>query len=50
MQVERFEDVEIDRCPEHGVWFDPTELGDALEHASGVGRGRGIAAWLKRLL
>jgi Zn-finger nucleic acid-binding protein/ribosomal protein S27AE len=50
MQVEWFEDVEIDRCAEHGVWFDPTELGDALQHASGVGHRRGVAAWLKRLL
>src|SRR5262249_15140005 len=26
MQVELFESVTIDRCVEHGVWFDPAEL------------------------
>jgi Zn-finger nucleic acid-binding protein len=49
MQVEELEHTTIDRCPEHGVWFDPKELGDALHHAGGVGH-RGVAAWLKRLI
>jgi len=50
MAVEQFETVTIDRCPEHGMWFDPAELGAALEHASGIGQHRGVGAWLKRFL
>jgi hypothetical protein len=49
MIVEELERVPIDRCGEHGVWFDPTELLIALERASGQFEPHGIRAWLGRL-
>lgn len=49
MVVEELERVTIDRCAEHGVWFDPDELTIALEHASGQFEPRGVRAWLGKL-
>jgi Zn-finger nucleic acid-binding protein len=49
MLVEQLEGVEIDRCPDHGIWFDPAELADALRHASKIDEPHGLGAWLKRL-
>jgi Zn-finger nucleic acid-binding protein len=51
MHVESLERVMIDRCGEHGVWFDPLALGAALHHASGVHERRSssaVATWLRR--
>ncbi len=48
MHVQTIERVVVDRCGDHGVWFDPLELGAALRHASGVDE-RGVVAWVKRL-
>jgi ribosomal protein S27AE len=47
MVVEPFEGVTIDRCSEHGVWFDDSELQAALHHVADPPTGLG--AWLKRL-
>lgn len=30
MTLERVETIELERCPQHGVWFDRDELADAL--------------------
>lgn len=49
MVVEELERVPIDRCGEHGVWFDPNELTVALERASGQFDEHGVRAWLHRL-
>jgi Zn-finger nucleic acid-binding protein len=50
MHVETLERVSIDRCGEHGVWFDPLALGAALHHASPIHErpSSGVAAWLRR--
>ncbi|MCW5802344.1 MAG: zf-TFIIB domain-containing protein [Deltaproteobacteria bacterium] len=50
MHVEMLERVSIDRCGEHGIWFDPLALGTALHHASAVHErpSGGVAAWLRR--
>jgi Zn-finger nucleic acid-binding protein len=50
MLVEELEHVPIDRCGEHGVWFDPGELTVALERASGEFEPHGLRAWLHRVL
>jgi Zn-finger nucleic acid-binding protein/ribosomal protein S27AE len=47
MIVELLEAVTIDRCAEHGVWFDDTELQAALHHASA--EPTGLAGWVKHL-
>jgi Zn-finger nucleic acid-binding protein len=49
MIVEELEGVPIDRCAEHGVWFDPNELTVALERASGQFEPHGLRAWMRRL-
>ncbi len=49
MLVEDIEKVPIDRCTEHGLWFDPSELRVMLERASGEFEPRGVRAWLKKL-
>jgi hypothetical protein len=46
--VEVLEGVTIDRCGEHGVWFDQAELAAALAHATGELDG-GVRGWLGRL-
>ena len=45
MSVEASDGVTIDRCADHGIWFDGGELAAVLEHA-GMHSLRG---WLKRL-
>jgi len=50
--VEQWQHVTIDRCARHGVWFDPKELGEALEFAGGVAETqepRGVARWIQHL-
>jgi len=47
--VDTLEAVAIDRCPAHGVWFDPSELATMLEHASGNVHEGGLRRWLSRL-
>ncbi|HSD90351.1 MAG TPA: zf-TFIIB domain-containing protein [Kofleriaceae bacterium] len=47
MIVELLEAVTIDRCADHGVWFDNHELEQTLHHASAPASGLG--PWLKRL-
>jgi len=49
MLVEDLENVPVDRCATHGVWFDQSELTVALERASGQFDPRGVRAWLKKL-
>jgi len=44
--VETFEGATVDRCPAHGVWFDPKELEQVLKHADDHHRPHG---WLRRL-
>jgi len=44
---ERLEGEPIDRCPAHGVWFDPNELGGVLHHAGAPPTG--LIGWLRRL-
>lgn len=48
MHVEDVEQVPIDRCAMHGIWFDANELAVALERASGQFE-HGWRAWLARL-
>jgi len=48
MAVDKLEQVDIDRCAAHGIWFDANELTVALERASGQFE-HGIRAWLKRV-
>jgi len=47
MIVELLEAVPIDRCADHGVWFDNHELEQTLHHAAS--HEHGLGAWLKRL-
>ena len=47
--LEDIERVPIDRCAEHGLWFDPSELLVMLERASGQFEPRGVRAWLEKL-
>ncbi|MCX5743236.1 MAG: zf-TFIIB domain-containing protein [Proteobacteria bacterium] len=53
MMVEVLEAVTIDRCGDHGVWFDEHELQDALHHVIDPSFGgdapTGIGGWVKRL-
>jgi Zn-finger nucleic acid-binding protein len=53
LTVEQLEGATVDRCAEHGVWFDPTELEAALQHAAGVDPQAPHAAsvsWWRRLV
>jgi hypothetical protein len=49
LAVELLEGETVDRCAEHGVWFDPAELEAALQHAAGVEAQAGTGSWLRRL-
>lgn len=49
MLTEDIEQVPLDRCPQHGLWFDAVELRVTLERASGQFEPRGVRAWLERL-
>lgn len=55
MTIETLDGVSLDRCAEHGVWFDPSELeavlvreGD-LDAAYAAGNSAGLVGWLRRL-
>jgi Zn-finger nucleic acid-binding protein len=48
MIVEALEQVLIDRCGAHGIWFDANELAATLERASGQ-LDTGWRSWLRRL-
>jgi Zn-finger nucleic acid-binding protein len=45
--VNELEGATIDRCPAHGVWFDPQELETVLQRAGT--EPTGVVAWLRRL-
>lgn len=48
--LEVIEAIQIDRCPTHGVWFDPEELSTLLAASTHVDeRPTGATAWLRRL-
>lgn len=49
--AERIEGASIDRCPTHGVWFDPQELEGVLQHSVEAlpGWRGGLLGWLRRL-
>lgn len=49
LAVEPLEGETVDRCAEHGVWFDRAELEGALQHAVGVEPAPGGGSWLRRL-
>jgi Zn-finger nucleic acid-binding protein len=49
MLVEVYEAATIDHCPEHGVWFDETELGSILFEAGTGKQPHTVGAWLKQL-
>ncbi|MDQ3366836.1 MAG: zf-TFIIB domain-containing protein [Myxococcota bacterium] len=49
MPREQIEEVTVDRCVTHGVWFDPKELEAVLDHANDAARPPGLVSWLKRL-
>jgi Zn-finger nucleic acid-binding protein len=49
MHVDTIQRVVVDRCADHGIWFDALDLGAALRHAGGVDEPRGVAAWLRSL-
>jgi len=51
LTVQDIEGVTVDRCAAHGVWFDPTELEAALQHAASVEPSavEGLGSWLRRL-
>ena len=40
--------VTVDRCAEHGTWFDPAELEEALEHVA-LTKDHGFRHWLRHL-
>lgn len=51
LTVEALEGATVDRCAEHGVWFDPAELEAALQHAAGVDPQAGsTVSWWRRLV
>lgn len=43
--VEVLEGVTVDRCVQHGIWFDPSELESTLEHAA----AEPSRSWFRRL-
>ena len=49
LTVEQLEGVTVDRCADHGVWFDPAELEEALQHAAGVD-GSTVVSWWRRFV
>jgi hypothetical protein len=50
LTVEQLEGVTVDRCAEHGVWFDKAELEAALQHAVGVDGSSEQVSWWRRLV
>lgn len=49
MIAEDVEGVPIDRCADHGVWFDARELAAVLEHAGTAPPPKSVGGWLPRL-
>ncbi|MBA3818235.1 MAG: zf-TFIIB domain-containing protein [Deltaproteobacteria bacterium] len=49
MPRQLLEEVTVDRCATHGVWFDPQELETVLGHADDAVHPRGLVSWLKQL-
>lgn len=50
LAAEVVEGAPIDRCADHGVWFDPAELETVLQHASGADAyDGGVGGWLRRI-
>lgn len=47
MAVEAIGPAIVDRCAQHGIWFDESELAQALQ--STMPPEGGLIAWLKRL-
>ena len=47
--VEKVEGATIDRCAAHGLWFDPKELEEVLQHADAGHRPHGLIGWVRRL-
>ena len=47
LSEERLEGATIDRCVKHGVWFDPKELEEVLQHAGAPPTG--LVGYLRRL-
>jgi len=47
MLVELIGMTPVDRCAPHGIWFDQSELAEALEHL--VPPEGGLIAWIKKL-
>ncbi len=47
MLVELIGSTPVDRCPQHGIWFDESELAEALQSA--VPPPSGFVGWLKRV-
>ncbi len=47
MAVERLGTATVDRCAQHGIWFDETELAEALQTA--VPASGGVLSWIKQL-
>jgi len=45
--VEELAGVTVDRCADHGTWFDPTELEDTPAHAAEPKHG--LRHWLRHL-
>jgi Zn-finger nucleic acid-binding protein len=49
MRVESFQGAEIDRCAQHGIWFDDAELAEVLAKAGTDEAPAGVGGWLRRL-
>jgi Zn-finger nucleic acid-binding protein len=49
MHVESFHGSELDRCAQHGIWFDDAELADVLANSPVETPPSGIGGWLGRL-
>jgi hypothetical protein len=47
MAIELIGVTTVDRCAQHGIWFDQSELAEALENAAPPPGG--VIAWIKRL-
>jgi hypothetical protein len=50
LTVTELEGETVDRCVDHGVWFDPAELEATLQHVVGVEARQGRPSWWRRLL
>lgn len=50
LTVTELEGELVDRCIDHGVWFDAAELEAALQHVAGVEARQERPSWWRRLL